>query len=455
MNMTIIRRLSLLLAVLLAVAGMTACNLIGSEEETELDLNSLPRYDYLGEDILPLVSLDPSIYAAMQLTVSSQYEITDELVEEYIQGVRLENRVPVGAETETESESETVVDGSLVEDAETVTETAASAADDETESETVVKMTDKPMEKGDSAFIYYRGEIDGEEFSGGSNWSSNVPHELVLGSGSFISGFEDGLIGIIPGDTSRDNPVAVKATFPEDYGSAELNGKEATFYVFVEYAVEYTIPELDRDFIVNTLEYTPEKEDYADEAELIAEYRGYVREKLEADVADSLQSAKVEAMWRYLISQATIADHPEEEMAYYTAYYKDIIQSNYEYYMGVGGESFTNLYPTVDTFAVVYMGLETGANWLDEVAKLAQDVVERDMIIHAIGEQEGIETVSEEEFDAEVQYYIDYYKQNGNITKTREQIIEELGGENAIRLIAFKIKMEEWLMKKTTFTFAD
>ncbi len=444
MKTTLIGRLCLLLAVItLCSVGMTAC---GGQEDEGTDLDSLPRFDYLSEDILPWVTLDPSVYAEMKLTISSDYLITDELVEEYIFGVRLENRVPVPAETET-VEDQTDADEAATTENETETET-------ETETDEVVKMTDKPMEKGDSAFIYYRGEIDGEEFAGGSNWSSNVPSELVLGSGDFISGFEDGLIGVVPGDTSRDNPVAVKATFPEDYGKAELNGKEAIFYVFVEYAVEYTIPELTRDFIVDTLGYTPEKEDYADEAELIAEYRDSVREMLEDDVADSLQSAKVEAMWRYLIDKATFTDHPEEEMAYYTAYYEEIVRSDYEYYMGVGGESFTNLYPTVDDFAVAYLRLEQGSDWHAAINEMVTEVVERDMVIHAIGEQEGIEVVTDAELDAEIQYWIDYYKSNGNITKTREDILAEQG-ENTLRLVAFKIKMEDWLMQKATFSFAD
>ena len=62
--------------------------------------------------------------------------------------------------------------------------------------------TDKPIEEGDTVSIYFRGELDGVEFEGGSNYSDSSPASLVIGSDSFIDGFEDGLIGVVPNTTS-------------------------------------------------------------------------------------------------------------------------------------------------------------------------------------------------------------------------------------------------------------
>ncbi len=87
----------------------------------------------------------------------------------------------------------------------------------------LVLKEDKPAEKGDTVVIDYKGSVDGEEFDGGSaeNYSP-----LELGSGSFIPGFEDQLIG-----HNADEDVDVNVTFPEDYHAKNLAGKDALFKV--------------------------------------------------------------------------------------------------------------------------------------------------------------------------------------------------------------------------------
>jgi len=82
----------------------------------------------------------------------------------------------------------------------------------------------RKMKEGDTAVIDFEGFIDGEAFEGGKGEN----FELTLGSGQFIPGFEDQLIGV-----KRDEEVDVNVTFPENYGSEDLAGKEATFKVKV------------------------------------------------------------------------------------------------------------------------------------------------------------------------------------------------------------------------------
>lgn len=82
------------------------------------------------------------------------------------------------------------------------------------------------VQDGDSVNIDYVGSIDDVEFDGGSTQGAGAT--LVIGSGSYIDDFEEQLIGAHPGDE-----VDVVVTFPEDYGNAELNGKEALFEVTV------------------------------------------------------------------------------------------------------------------------------------------------------------------------------------------------------------------------------
>lgn len=79
---------------------------------------------------------------------------------------------------------------------------------------------------GDTVFIDYVGTIDGVPFDGGD--TQGMGTDLTIGSGMYIDGFEDQLVGSHPGDE-----VVVKVTFPDDYGVDELNGKEALFTVQV------------------------------------------------------------------------------------------------------------------------------------------------------------------------------------------------------------------------------
>ena len=82
------------------------------------------------------------------------------------------------------------------------------------------------VENGDTVNIDYVGSIDGVEFSGGNTYGMGT--DLTIGSGQYIDDFEEQLIGAHPGDT-----VNVNVTFPENYGSQDLAGKDALFVVTV------------------------------------------------------------------------------------------------------------------------------------------------------------------------------------------------------------------------------
>lgn len=97
----------------------------------------------------------------------------------------------------------------------------------------------RAVKKNDKVTIDFEGFLDGKAFDGGSAQG----HELVLGSGSMIPGFEEGIIG-----GKKDKPFDIKVTFPEDYGHKELAGKEATFKITVHTIMEGKLPELDDAF---------------------------------------------------------------------------------------------------------------------------------------------------------------------------------------------------------------
>lgn len=98
----------------------------------------------------------------------------------------------------------------------------------------------RAVKDGDKVEIDFEGFLDGEAFPGGSAKG----HELVIGSGSMIPGFEEGIIGAEPG-----KELEIKVNFPQDYGHKELAGKETTFKITVNKILEGVLPELNDAFV--------------------------------------------------------------------------------------------------------------------------------------------------------------------------------------------------------------
>ena len=103
----------------------------------------------------------------------------------------------------------------------------------------LVTVEDRPVEKGDITTIDFEGSIDGVAFEGGKGEN----YSLKIGSGTFIPGFEEQLIGLKPGDEKEIN-----ITFPEDYHSEDLKGQPVVFKVKVHEVKEVSIPEIDDEF---------------------------------------------------------------------------------------------------------------------------------------------------------------------------------------------------------------
>ena len=410
---------------ILALAGLASLLLLAScnkggdttdttssdtAKETEA-VTAIPRYDYMDAEVAPDVEIDRADYAGITLTIPNSYKIEDDDVQSYIlSGIRFSYR--------------TAVNGTAM-------------------------VKDQALKLGDDAYIYYKGFVDGKEFEGGSNWDDQSAYKLGLGSGSFIPGFEDSLVGLVPNQTSKTSPAEIHVTFPEDY-SAELAGKEAVFHVVIEYAVQYTLPEFNREFVETTLKYEPKKEFYASDAALLAEFEEYVYDYLVSQNATNVENAKVDALWNHLTEKATCKNLVADEVAYYFNAYKSEAEYYFDYYTSMGNAEFKALYPDLGSFAVVYFGLDKGADWEAEVTKMAELMVQRDMITHAIGELEGLETVSEEEFKAQVKYWVDYYY--GYMTEA--EVIQNMG-EVFLKEAAFAEKLDKWLMEQVTFTYAD
>lgn len=144
-------------------------------------------------------------------------------------------------------------------------------------------VTDDPAESGDRVSIDYTGTMDGVLFEGGSAEG----YRLVLGKGAFIPGFEDGIIGMLPGEEKE-----VRVQFPEDYHQESLAGKEALFQIKLNEISRDLRPELDDEFAADVSMHTT----FAQYREAIVKELEEQREKqAEAKLEDSLILQAVDA----------------------------------------------------------------------------------------------------------------------------------------------------------------
>jgi trigger factor len=135
----------------------------------------------------------------------------------------------------------------------------------------LVNIEDRPVEDGDKVMIDFVGKIDGEAFEGGSAEG----HELEIGSGSFIPGFEEQLVGAEIG-----SEVEVEVTFPEDYQSEDLAGKDVLFTVNILGIKAKELPELDDEFAIDTSEF-----------DTLEEYKADLKEKMQKSADENAERA--------------------------------------------------------------------------------------------------------------------------------------------------------------------
>ena len=161
-----------------------------------------------------------------------------------------------------------------------------------------IEVTDRAAENGDVAVIDFEGSVDGVAFEGGKGEN----YSLKLGSGSFIPGFEDQVVGKNIGDT-----FDVNVTFPEDYHAKELAGKPAVFKVTIHKLSAVELPALDDDFAKDVSEFDTIDEYKADlkakiekrhetqaDSEVDEQLSNALMEKLEAEIPECMFEAETE-----------------------------------------------------------------------------------------------------------------------------------------------------------------
>lgn len=272
-----------------------------------------------------------------------------------------------------------------------VPETVIEVTDEEIESE--LKKTqeqnareisvDRPAENGDTVVIDYEGSVDGELFDGGSA----KDYSLVLGSGSFIPGFEDQLVG-----AAADSDVDVHVTFPEEYHAAELAGKEALFKVKVHEVKTKELPEIDDEFAQDV-----------SECETLEEYKAEVKKTIEDRKAGAALQTKQENVMRKVIENAEM-DIPEPMVMTQTRQMQDRFAQQMQY----NGLTMEQYYQ--------FSGL-TPEKLLESLKPQALKNIQSRLVLEAIAAAENIQ-ISEEEIDAEYSKLAEQY--NMEVEKLKE-----------------------------------
>ncbi len=150
----------------------------------------------------------------------------------------------------------------------------------------LVDIEDRAVEQGDTVNLNYAGTVDGVAFAGGTAENQT----LVIGSGHFIPGFEEQMVGLAIGE-EKDIPV----TFPEQYHSEELAGKAAVFHVKVNGIQKKELPELDDDFAMDVSDFNT-----------YAEYEADIRKKLEEEAEKSLEAERENALIEKAVANASV-----------------------------------------------------------------------------------------------------------------------------------------------------
>lgn len=232
-------------------------------------------------------------------------------------------------------------------------------------------VVDDISKEGDTVNIDYSGSIDGVKFDGGTA----EKQDLKLGSGRFIPGFEDQLIGKKAGDK-----VTVKVTFPEQYQNAELAGKAAEFAVTVNEVKRE--PELTDEWVKN---YEGTK------AETVAAYREEIRKRLQAQKEYRYHSDIQDQAMQQIFDQAKV--EPSEKLTEYAkAYYLNARLNEYKQY-GMGPAQVINMSGmTVEEFKEnAYANADSYAKQLFIMRKLAdtQNIRITDALIDKLAEAES------------------------------------------------------------------
>ncbi len=240
----------------------------------------------------------------------------------------------------------------------------------------MVNVEDRPVETGDTLDIDFAGSIDGVPFEGGTAQG----YTLVIGSGSFIPGFEEQLVG-----ASLGSEVDVNVVFPEDYHSADLAGKPALFKVKVNDIKVKQLPEINDEFASDVSEF-----------ETLADYKADVKTKLLEKAEHEAEHKYEDAVVKKAVDNATV-DVPE---AMVSRRLDDMLRQ-FDMQLRYQGMDLANYLKMIGS---------DESQIRTEQRDSALNDVKTQLVLEAVGKAENVE-VSEEEYETELVSMAERYKQ--------------------------------------------
>lgn len=266
--------------------------------------------------------------------------------------------------------------------------------------------------EGDTVVIDFVGSVDGVEFDGGKGDNFS----LELGSGQFIPGFEDQLVGKKAGET-----VKVNVTFPEDYQSADLAGKDAAFVTTIHEVKAKEVPELDDELA----------KDIDEEVETLDELKAKYRKELEATKETAYNDAVEAAAIDLAVANAEIVELPEEMI-------HDEVQRAMQEFMGnmqrqgISSEMYFQLTGT------------TEEDLRKQYEADADKRVKTNLVIEAVAKAEGFEA-TDEEIEKEISDLATEYKMEAEQVRSLlspDMLKHDIAMKKAVNVITDSAKVK-------------
>ncbi len=275
----------------------------------------------------------------------------------------------------------------------------------------LVAVEDRPVEKGDTVVIDFEGFVDGKAFEGGK--AEN--HELEIGSGKFIPGFEDQIVGMKI-DEDRD----IKVTFPEEYPAKELEGKEATFKIKLHEIKKKELPEINDEFAKDASEF-----------DTLEDWKKSIREKQEKANESKAKFEMEDAAIETVCKNAKV-DIPSGMIETQLDNMEKDISSRLNY-QGMNLDQYLQM-----------IG-KTKKEFRDENKEQAKKQVKTSLVLEAIMKDAKVE-VTEEEIDAKIKEIAEMYGQKEEEVKQnpelRKYVEESLKSEKTIHYIVDNAKIK-------------
>ena len=274
----------------------------------------------------------------------------------------------------------------------------------------MVTVEDRAAEDGDTVVIDFDGSVDGVHFEGGKSENYN----LKLGSGNFIPGFEEQIVGHKTGEE-----FVIDVQFPEEYHSEELKGKAAQFAIKLHEIKTKELPEVDDDFV----------KDVSDK-DTVAEYMEELKEKVAKRLEDEAEKDVDNQIAEKLVELAT-EEIPE---AMYDNEVNEIVK---EFDMRLRSQGMD-----IATYCK-YTGMDMSA--IESMYKpQAEQRVKMRLVLEAIARQEEV-TVTDEDIEAEYNTFAENYKSSVDEIKKfipAESLTEDIKVQKAMEIVKNNIKVK-------------